>query len=702
MFRRQASADMADPRIHVDAARGVVSLLVTGNIAMITAVRKVMGAGTYSYDPGYGFRIPISMAPRMADAAKTWGLKPDDVRLLQEVSRIPAIDGREGGLGARPCRVYPWQVEVFLPISAIDGDSAHKVVSAIDSAFTSTDPSHPPARQFFKNNDDKIIGWRLLGTLSEYYRMITSAERRGVDTGHVRSIIEDMAARQMIKQGREEGALEGFEEFDQFSAHIPEFEQRFFEGKNIPPERRRFAPEQVKGMAFLYGNSSALLGDDVGVGKTVQTIVAAEMRRRQTGGQVLFITQPILIEQISHEIERITGLPENQVSNDFAANVPYRVLSYNLFGTPANREIATRLLRDQARGGAIKVVVLDEVHNVKNGDPANRDDTGNLKHKDNYQTFNIQEITKHVPFVWGASATVIGNTPVDIYNELRAINHPLGKMPYGEFRRRFDPPDAGMERKMMSADSLKERLIHSGTYLQRSKEQIRPDMPELNVDSVEVELGNLQLPENATRQREVVALAKVPHTVEMMMQVIRRGGKTAAFTSFKAPLNAIYLTLQQQMQEEGIDGRVAKIEGGQPDRKTVIRDFRNPASDYRAIVISTPAGGTGLDFPNILTDVFVNDFDWSVAKDAQSLGRFHRINSQEPVNVTYVVGGGADAENYRRLQAKKQVADEIRRLDQAEVDLLHSGIDGTDERVKNLRSERIQLHNELERLDQVP
>jgi SNF2 family DNA or RNA helicase len=160
--------------------------------------------------------------------------------------------------------------------------------------------------------------------------------------------------------------------------------------------------------------------------------------------------------------------------------------------------------------------------------------------------------------------------------------------------------------------------------------------------------------------------------------------------------------LQQQMQEEGIDGRVAKIEGGQPDRKTVIRDFRNPASDYRAIVISTPAGGTGLDFPNILTDVFVNDFDWSVAKDAQSLGRFHRINSQEPVNVTYIVGGGADAENYRRLQAKKQVADEIRRLDQAEVDLLHSGIDGTDERVKNLRSERIQLHNELERLDQVP
>jgi superfamily II DNA or RNA helicase len=693
---------MADPRVHVDAARGVVSLLVTGNIAMITAIRKVMGDGTYSYDPGYGFRIPISLAPKMAEAAKTWGLKPEDAKMLQEVSRITATEQREEGLAARPCRTRPWQVEVFLPVSSIDGEVAHKVVSAIDSAFTSTDPSHPPARQFFKNDRDGIIGWRLFGTLSEYYRMIISAERRGVDTGHVRAIIEDMAARQMIRQGREEGALDGFEEFDQFSAHIPEFEQRFFEGKNIPPDRRRFAPEQVRGMAFLYGNSSALLGDDVGVGKTVQTIVAAEMRRRQTGGQVLFITQPILVEQISHEIERITGLPEEQVSRDFAANVPYRVLSYNLFGTPANREIATRLLRDQARGGTIKVVVLDEVHNVKNGDPSNRDETGNLKHRDNYQTFNIQEITQHVPFVWGASATVIGNTPVDIYNELRVINHPLGKMPYGEFRRRFDPKDATMERKIMSADNLKERLIHSGTYLQRSKEQIRPDMPALHIDDVEVDLGNLQLPDNATRQREVVALAKVPHTVEMMMQVIRRGGKTAAFTSFKAPLSAIYLSLQQMMQDEGIVGRVAKIEGGQPDRKTVIRDFRNPASDYRAIVISTPAGGTGLDFPNILTDVFVNDFDWSVAKDAQSLGRFHRINSQEPVNVTYVVGSGADAENYRRLQVKKQIADEIRRLDQAEVDLLHSGIDGTDARVKNLRAERLQLHGELDRLDQVP
>lgn len=692
---------MADPRIHVDSERGVVSILVTGNIPLLSAIRKTIGAGTFSYDPGYGFRIPTAMLSRMEEASKTWGLKPEDVRLLREVARISAESSPTPVLSARPCRIRPWQVEIFLPRSAVDGDVAHKVVSAVDTAFTSTDPSHPPARQFFKNEAEGLIGWRLYGTLSEYYRMLTSAERRGVDTGHIRVIIEDMAARRMISGGREEGALEGFEEYDAFSAHIPEFEQRFFQGKNIPADRRRFAPEQVKGMAFLYGNSSALLGDDVGVGKTVQTIVAAEMRRRQTGGQVLFITQPILIEQIAHEIERVTGLPDDQVSTDFESNVPYRVLSYNLFGTPASREIATRLLRNQARGGQIKIVVLDEVHNVKNGDPSKRDDSGDLKHKDSHQTFNIQEITKHVPFVWGASATVIGNTPIDIYNELRAINHPLGKMPYGEFVRRFDPKDATMEGKLSSADNLKERLIHSGTYLQRSKEQIRPDMPEINIDSVEVDLGDIQLPENATRQREAVALAKVPHTVEMMMQVIRRGGKAAAFTSFKAPLNAIVLSLQQTMQDEGIIGRVARIEGGQPDRKEVIRDFRNPASDYRGIVISTPAGGTGLDFPNILTDVFVNDFDWSVAKDAQSLGRFHRINSQEPVNVTYVVGAGADAENYARLQAKKRVADEIRRLDQQEVNLLHSGIDGTDERVKMLRTERLQLHKELDRLDQV-
>ena len=297
---------------------------------------------------------------------------------------------------------------------------------------------------------------------------------------------------------------------------------------------------------------------------------------------------------------------------------------------------------------------------------------------------------------------MIGNTPTDLYNELRAVNHPLGRMPYGEFRLRFDPHDADLSMRLMAADELKERIIHSGVYLQRSKEQIRPDMPELTISSMRVRLPNINMPDNATKRREQLAIAKVPQTAALMMRVIRRGEKAAVFTSFKASLNGLVKMLQEQMQAAGIAGRVATIEGQQPNRKDIIREFRNPASDFRAIVISTPAGGTGLDFPNILTDVFVNDFDWSVARDAQSLGRFHRINSQEPIDVTYVVAEGEDAEGFNRLQMKKQVAEELRRLDQQEVDLLHAGIEGSDARVERLRRERLALHMQLQGLDQVP
>jgi hypothetical protein len=693
---------MADARIQVDGARGVISIRVTGSLAMQAAIRKAVGGERFSYDPGYGFRIAAGDAHKMQQVAQTWGLKPEEVKILNEVASATAEREQPKPIHARPCRTRPWQVEIYVPKTLLDSDVMKVMVSAVDTAFTSIHPDVQPSRQFFDNMDEGHSGWRLNGTLSEYYRMLTSAERRGVDTGQIRSIIEDMAMRGMIAPGREDGVLDGFEEFDTFSAHVAEFERRFFEGKNIPEDRKHFAPEQVRGMAFLYGNSSALLGDDVGVGKTVQTIVAAEMRRRQTGGMVLFITQPILVEDLSHEIERVTGITEDEISTDFNATTPYRVLSYNLFGNPNSREDATNILRSQAQDGLIKIVVLDEVHNVKNGNPLKRDESGALRHKESHQTFNIQEITKYVPFVWGASATVIGNTPIDIYNELRVVNHPLGRMQYSEFRRRFDPQDATLERKMLYAFNLKERLIHSGTYLQRSKEQMRPDMPELIMRTRELDLGNLQMPANATQQRETVALAKVPYTVDMMMRAIRDGRKAAAFTSFRSSIDAIVAGLEAAMDAEGVPGNVARIQGDQPDRKQVIRDFRNPASGYRAIVITTPAGGTGLDFPNILTDVFVNDFDWSLARDAQALGRFHRINSQEPVNVTYMIGRGTDANNYRRLIAKKEVADEIRRLEQAEVELLHSGIDGTDERVKLLRLERIRLHSDLERLDQVP
>lgn len=690
---------MPDPRISIDHVRGVVSILAPRNITILGALKKILPESSFSYDPGYGFRIMLKDLPLLEAASKTWGLTREDSDMLLEASKIPHESRPEPVVKARPSRSRPWQVEVYLSRETLDSDIPGKAVAAVDSSFTSQDPRLQPARQFFKDDQSGIFGWRLVGSLSEYYRMLTALESRGVNTDTVRSIIENLAARGVVSQGREEGALEGFREFDEFKSGVEEFQNRFFEGKNIPADRRRFAPEQVRGMAFLYGNSSALLGDDVGVGKTVQTVVAAEMRRRQSGGSVLFITQPILVDQIKDEIEKITGLDDAQVSTSYNTNSPYRVLSYNLFGTPGTREDATRLLSDQAKNGVIKIMVLDEVHNVKNGDPSKRDDSGGLKHKDSHQTFNIQEIAKHVPFVWGASATIIGNTPVDIYNQLKAVNHPLGRMPFQEFRLRFDPRSGSIDERLMSADELKERLIHSGVYLQRSKEQIRPDMPPLRIDSRIVDLDAAPMPANATQQRQAIASAKAPHTVAMMMEFIRRGEKVAAFTSFKNALAEIKGGIERAMEQDGIAGRVASIEGSQPDRKDVIRDFRNPASDYRAIVISTPAGGTGLDFPNILTQVFVNDFDWSVAKDTQSLGRFHRINSQEPVNVTYMVASGADSDNFERLNAKKQVADRLRALDQEEVNLLHSGIDGSDERVKQLRRERLQLNQEIENLD---
>jgi SNF2 family DNA or RNA helicase len=693
---------MADDRIQVDLNRGVVAVRGQVGIVLLSAIRKALHPTPVSYDPGFGIRIPVDQLSKLQSAKTTWGLSSADKSLLEELAGLDVGSPQSITLQARPCRQAPWFVEILLPLSFSENPDINKVMAAVDGAFTSQDPKHPPARQFFIDRKSGLLGWKLRGSLSDFYMMLTAIERRGLDSSQVKHIIEDMGARGMIPQGRERGVLQGSKTFEEMKQGVKEYEDNFFIGTAIPFQKRHFAPEQVKGISFLYSNASALLGDDVGVGKTVQTVVAAEMRRRQSGGLVLFITQAILVDQIKAEIERITGLADSEVSTDFRSRKPYRVISYNLFGNPGTRGDATDVLAKEADSGIIKVIVLDEVHNVKNGNPDKRDPSGNRKHKESHQTFNIQEITKNVPFVWGASATVIGNTPTDLYNELRAVNHPLGRMPYDEFRLRFDPQDADLSMRLMAADELKERIIHSGVYLQRSKEQIRPDMPELTISSMRVRLPNINMPDNATKRREQLAIAKVPQTVALMMRVIRRGEKAAVFTSFKASLNGLVRMLQEQMQAAGITGRVATIEGQQPSRKDIIREFRNPASDFRAIVISTPAGGTGLDFPNILTDVFVNDFDWSVARDAQSLGRFHRINSQEPIDVTYVVADGEDAEGFNRLQMKKQVAEELRRLDQQEVDLLHAGIEGSDARIERLRRERLTLHMQLQTLDQMP
>jgi SNF2 family DNA or RNA helicase len=559
--------------------------------------------------------------------------------------------------------------------------------------------------------------------------LVSILEKRGFNTFALRSTLNSLMSKGKMKKERIEGQLDGFDSVEKFKEKVKDYENLFFRGSYLPVEKHKFFPAQVEGIEFLYSRQSALLGDEVGVGKTLQFLVAADMRMQTTGGNCLIITKNAVVPQLIMEIQRIIGVPDSDISDNWSVTAKWNVLPYQIFEedsaisaedkTPL-RELVTQSISSKAKSGKFSVCILDEVHMIKNGNPENRNKNGYLKHGENHRTFNIQEITQYIPFVWGASATIVANKPVDLYNQLKAINHNAGLMNYEKFKQKYggdknDPID-----QFKKADKIRDLLTEQGVYTRRTKKEVNPEMPPIKIaenslllteEEIEEVMKGAKNKDRPSAQemssiREKIAFAKIDNTMNLAEKILRSGKKVAVFTGHIKSLSEIYRKLSLLTEEiyPGKNMKVARIFGGQ-DRKmrqSEIQEFKKKDSNYMAIVISIDAGGTGIDFPNILSDVIINDFDWSPSDDDQSLGRFYRINSLNEVNVTYMIAQNTiDRRFYDLLKQKKEIAERIQTLSDEEKNSIKSGVENANEIIANIREKKWEAQKDMSDLDKV-
>jgi SNF2 family DNA or RNA helicase len=552
-------------------------------------------------------------------------------------------------------------------------------------------------------------------------------EKNNFNTSALHDVIEQLIAKGVMQKTRVDGELDGFEDELEFNDDIKSYEKLFFRDLDIPPSKKRFFEAQKNGIKFLYTRQNALLGDEVGVGKTIQCIVAASMRLERNGGRCLIITKNAVVPQLILEIQKITGDKDSDISDDWMIPAKWTVVSYQIFEedtvvSPSNpapiRELATKSLAQMAKSGLFTVCILDEIHMIKNGNPEDRDRI-NLKHRNSHRTFNVQEVTQYIPFVWGASATIVANKPIDIYNQLRAINHNAGLMQYEEFKARYGGDSRNAKDQYVKADEIRDLLTDQGVYIRRTKQEVNPNIPpikisedrfavtESNIDEIMQGVRNRDRPsaQEMSRIREKIAYSKISHTVSLAEKLITQGKKVGVFTAHAKTLQEIKRRLELLMEETfpGQGKKVAAISGGQNRRvrQSEIHAFKKPGSEYMAIVISIDAGGTGIDFPNILTDVIVNDFDWSPSDDDQSLGRFYRINSLNPVNVTYMLAENTlDRRFYELLKQKKEIAERIQKLSDEEKSAAVAKAGNANEQIAKIRERKWAALLQMENIDQ--
>jgi len=567
----------------------------------------------------------------------------------QEESLTPLLVQNTSGQGK-------WHMGLSIP--RISPNMREKYYQAIKLSFPTWND------QRYLNRDNWTYFVR--GTYSDFADFGTIMKNYGFDVTQLRAVFAELMQAGVLQRERLNGELDGFDNSD---------ELRTAAGQLLTPGYELY-PAQADGVEFLYGRSSAFLGDETGAGKTIQAIVAGDLRMRQTGGRGCVVTLHATKHQWMREIRKFTG--DNSISDDPTDGARWTVLTYPQFSAPKNGPVLTQNAKQQQ----YQVMILDEVQNTKN------------KSK---RTERIHDLGEKIPFKWGASATISANMPIDVWRQLKSIGHRLGDLSESGFRtgilgQKFkrhkyggdwvypgNTPEEQEENALRAAAFLNEWLTkHAGIYIRRTKKDINPNVSNHTVSEAPVQLKPSQIkrfhkavaermaqyadPDLAISemiaQRAEIATAKVPNSLELIENVLAQDKKVLVFTCFRETAAQLHEGSQKAVARWG-GGEVLSVLGGDKDREAKLAQFKDDPN-AKVLVLSILAGGTGIDLPNVVDDVIMNDFSWTPKEAEQAEGRAYRVTSENDINTKYVLAmDTVDEYFYQTVQMKRRLANEI-------------------------------------------
>jgi len=238
--------------------------------------------------------------------------------------------------------------------------------------------------------------------------------------------------------------------------------------------------------------------------------------------------------------------------------------------------------------------------------------------------------------------------------------------------------------QMVDVMKLNTWLILTDVYKSMTKEEINPNMPEHITGDYEVEptaeqtkelnelvQSQLQKYKDPTFEvskmlafRQKMALMKAPVSCKLAIDLIKTGKKVLIFTCFKETADAIQNSMNSYLAP--FNSKCEKIMGGEDTDKRLekLDSFKDMPSNVRCLVLGVLSGGTGIDLPNIVENVIINDYDWTPKSAEQSEGRAFRISSKTDVRTLYVIlKNTPDAIYYKTVQKKRHIAGKVQSID---------------------------------------
>lgn len=400
------------------------------------------------------------------------------------------------------------------------------------------------------------------------------------------------------------------------------------------PNGMEYLPYQIAGIEWMLTHpfNSMLIGDDMGLGKSLQAIGFANERRIK---KICIICPSVVVLKWIGELRKFhifQGLTIQRIehkSDEWDKNADVTIVSYNMY--------------DQAKCPKKTLLIVDEVHYLKS--------SGSKRTKAIFNTKNLSKFK----FVLGLSGTPMPNRPIELYPILKALchvainycdKHTFGMRFCNARRDQFGRWDYSGHSNLEELN----KLLRGYLMIRREKEKVLTQLPGKRVNIVQfdmdatVEKLDAQIRpyaeeivkraqhgaglDGVATHRRLIAERKAPIVAEYIKLILNSTEKVVVF----AYHTEVILYLKNLLREFGVavvTGGMAALQKGEQVAKFV-------TGDCRVFLGNIIAAGVGIDLVNASKVIFA-EADWVHGNNDQAMDRCFRMGQKNFVDVDFLV-----------------------------------------------------------------
>ena len=408
---------------------------------------------------------------------------------------------------------------------------------------------------------------------------------------------------------------------------------------------------------FLNNKGRGLLADDMGSGKTLQSLAYLST----AGHKRTLVVCPASVKfSWDNEVKKWTKLKSFVVDSktdfrDIPAGTNVIIINYDILKKHLN--ILMTIKWD--------CMICDESHFVKNATAT--------------RSKAVKMIAGQIPSVIMLTGTPLLSRPIELFHLLHILD-PKTWYNYYDFARRYCEGHMGRygyeARGAANLDELRQKI--SRYFLRRTKDQILSELPPINKIEVPVELAGESkknynkaskefikyLKENKNKEekeikkslnaeklvkinylREIGAMGKLDSVRELIDSILEADEKVLVFCSFNEPLRTL--------REEYANSVMILGDTDVKDRGDLVLKFQEDPT-CKVFFGGIRSAGVGITLTAASNVIFI-DHSWNPADMEQAAARVHRLGQvAESVNIYQVVARGTIDEFMMKLLDKKQ------------------------------------------------